>query len=439
MLSDIDNINLNDVKVKIYLKKRGVFIELVVVNKSVTTLFDNQIIIDSKICYFDTMLKQTLLFFFILSVFNSSAQIVDEKIQIDSLTEIVKVIYKPTINTTYYFKEVAVFADDTSQVAVEKSYTSYGQNGLYKAYYKTGRLKIKTVFANDKINGEWTYYDLNGIIITKGIYKAGVKHGYWAYKSLNIFGRYRRGVKNRKWKRFDANGKKHLSHYKNGILTGGEGYDGDEKIEGVLPRRNIFAKIFPKKRKKTDTIIESKIPEVTPEVAVKSTPEVIEELPEVVTEEITKEYKQAISFLKTNALFKRKIKEFSKGSIKKYFKSNVFQFEILPQMKSLSMASFIKEADDDKIAVAVIDLLLNNESENLKNHFNGNNVIENSDLQGYSTDKASLVKVTFSDIKYNLLRIDVDWKRKEEKLQFKVLLYFDNNGVLKGAEYQKPQ
>jgi hypothetical protein len=397
-----------------------------VVNKSVTTLTKSRIITNGKFRYFESMLKHTIFFSFLFGTLVSFSQVVNENIQIDTLMETVRVIYKPTINTTYYFKKIAVFADDTSQVAVEKSYTSYGQNGLYKAYYKSGRLKIKTVFAKDKMNGEFTYYDPKGIIIIKGMYKAGVKHGYWAYKSLNIFGRYKRGVKNRKWKRFDPNGKKYLSHYKHGNLTGGEGYDGDEKIEGVAPRRNIFSAIFPKKNKKKSISVQ----EVD---TLKGKP--IQEDQEVKN---IKEQEQAISFLKTNALFKRKIKEFSKGSIKKHFKHNVFKFDVLPQTKALSMSYFFKEVDDDKIVVAVIDLLLKNERDNLLEHFNGKNTAENINLNSYSTNNESPIKITFSDLKYNLLRIDVDWKKKEENLKFRLLLYFDNKGVLKGAEYEKP-
>ena len=116
--------------------------------------------------------------------------------QIDTTTESLKVIYHPENTSSYYFKKIAVFANDTSQIAVEKSFTNYGQNGVYKVFYPNGRLKIKTVYANNKINGEWVYYNPKGVIITKGLYKNGVKHGYWAYKSIRTYGRYKNGYKN---------------------------------------------------------------------------------------------------------------------------------------------------------------------------------------------------------------------------------------------------
>ena len=93
-------------------------------------------------------MKKILILVLLLPLF-SSAQIVEEVIQIDTTTEIIKVIYKPVVSSSYYFKKVAVFADDTSQIAIEKTYNSNGQNGIYKVYYPSGRLKIKTVFANN--------------------------------------------------------------------------------------------------------------------------------------------------------------------------------------------------------------------------------------------------------------------------------------------------
>ena len=119
----------------------------------------------------------TLFFSFTLLSYQSFSQVVEEIIQLDTVYETYKVIYKPTVSTSYYKKKIAVFANDTSQIAIEKTYTSYGQNGVYKVYYPTGRLKVFTVFANDKINGEWTWYDKKGVILIKGVYKNGELEG----------------------------------------------------------------------------------------------------------------------------------------------------------------------------------------------------------------------------------------------------------------------
>ena len=394
------------------------------VNKSVTTLIESGIIITSKICYFGVMLKLMLFLSFLLSGLTSFSQVVEEKIQIDTANQIIKVIYKPIDKSTYFYKKVAVYADDTSQVAVEKTYTKLGQNGLYKVYYPNGRLKIKTVFGNNKINGEWTYYDTKGIIITKGIYKEGVKHGYWAYKSLRIYGRYKKGLKNRKWKRYRKNErnnkteKKYFSHYKNGKLTGGEGF-GSEKP--------IF--LYEEKETVKEPVIEYN------------------------DKDISKEYSQAISFLTNNTLFRRKIKQKFGGSIKKYFRKEKFSFVLSPSILPLDITFFVKESSEGKILVSKIDSLLKNNSDSLKVLFNGGSEEQNEALYNYSTDGESLMWVFFSKVNQNLLRIDVvkydkaievkdfqgQYNSAKESQKFKILLYFDNQGTLKGAEYEKSQ
>jgi len=387
------------------------------------------------------MLKLIFFFTYLFSVFASFSQVVEEVIQIDTTREVVKVIYKPIIKSAYYFKKVAVFADDTSQIAIEKSYNKFGQNGLYRVFYPSGRLKVKTVFANDKFNGEWTYYDPKGLIIIKGIYEDDIKNGYWAYKRLRIYGRYKKGFKNKKWKRFDKTDKKYLSHYKNGILTGGEGYDGDEKVDGKPVKRNIFNSLFHKKTKPTEPIVN--------EIKTRGG-EVIREQNE---NNISKEYQQAITFLTSNDLFRRTIKRYFGGSIKKYFKKDKFQFIISTDIISLSISSFVRESEQGKIMVSKIDSLLKTETEALKRSFNGHQVEKNEALYNYATiqDNFYPFTVIFSKFNYQLLRIDVVWNKLNEEFvsheemnklvpdnqKFQMLLYFNNEGVLKGAEYQK--
>ncbi|PCI94039.1 MAG: hypothetical protein COB15_15080 [Flavobacteriales bacterium] len=352
-----------------------------------------------------------LLLLVVLFPFFTSAQVVEELIQIDTTSETIKVIYKPKTTSSYYFKKIAVFADDTSQIAIEKSYTSYGQNGIYKVYYPSGRLKIKTVFANNKVHGEWTYYGLDGIIITKGIYKEGVKHGYWAYKSLRIYGRYKKGLKNKKWKRFDESENKYISHYKKGVLTSGEGV-GDE-VPTYLSK--------PKQPKSVDT----------------------NTIVEVDTNKISKEYEQTIAFLTNNVLFRKALKKHFGTSmknslaIKKLFDKERFQFAISPEITALSISTFIKESEEGKIVVANIDSLLKNEKVNIQQEFSGKKIEENQTLKNNSTDLESPMKIAFSEVKFNLLRLDVIWTFKEEGRKFQVLLYFDEKGKLKGAEYEK--
>ena len=361
--------------------------------------------------------------FFLISSFFFS-QIVEERIFIDTTIETISVVYKPVEKSTYYFKKIAVFANDTSQVAVEKSFNNFGQNGIYKVYYPSGRLKIMTVFANDKINGEWTYYDPSGIIITKGIYRNGVKHGYWAFKSLRIYGRYKKGLKNRKWKRFDQGETKHLSHYKNGVLTGGEGYGNETPI------------IIYKTADTTSTKIKN-------EGGLK----------------ISIEYEQAISFLTENVVFKKKYKEHFGGDdlkvvrvLKTHFKKKEFRYLLATSVINLDISKFIEESNNKKIEVAKIDSVLKENVNQWESVFDKQQAEIKNGLNDYSTDELSKVSVYLSPVYKGLMRVDVVWYKEftednfsflryqdtPQNQKFRVLLYFNDEGILKGAEYEKP-
>jgi len=369
------------------------------------------------------MVKHYVLIFIFIVPILSFAQVVEEKIQIDTISEIIQVIYRPQVSTTHYTRKIAVFANDTSQVAIEKSFSKKGLSGIYKVYHPNGKLKIRTVYANNRINGEWTYYDENGIILTKGNYVEGIKHGYWAYKSLKVYGRYRNGLKFWRWHKIDANSKKVKSTYKKGVLAKGEGF-GEKFVPGNLINTEPKYSMNPTKN---DGVV-------------------------------GEEYKQVISFLKENLVFKKALKaHFSKNKLKdvrklkKYFFRGQFQFVIAPLEMNLDINSFIEDSENGRIAVAKIDSLLKNNNE-LPKLFSESIVEENIMLFNNSTMKSSKMGVYFSKIQQNLLRIDVvhfkeelvidsfksGYSSSEKGQRFEVLLYFDNEGVLRGAEYEKP-
>ena len=54
-------------------------------------------------------------------------------------------------------------------------------------------------------------------------------------------------------------------------------------------------------------------------------------------------------------------------------------------------------------------------------------VKEEKALQNKSTDIDSPISIVFSEVKNNLLRLDVNWNFKEETNKFQLLLYFDDN------------
>ena len=369
-------------------------------------------------------IKSTIFISFLLFYTNFYAQVVvEETIQLDTAFEKIYVVYKPTNTSTYFTKKTGVFADDTSKIAIEKTFNKNGQNGVYKVYYPSGRLKVFTVFANNKINGEWTWYDEKGIILVKGNYVDGVKHGYWAYKKFKIYGRYKKGLKHKRWIRKDINEKKYISHYQNGILKAGEGHESDN-----LPIRSI----------KDSTTVK---PDTSQQHINQQSAEV----------------EQIISFLTENIVFKKALKTHFGGSlkqtlgVKKYFKNDKFLFAVSPTVLSLSYAPFYRQSTAGKMEVAIIDSILKTQT----NNFDKQPITlvrTNNDLFLQSTQKTSPMVVYFGELNANLMRIDIvkynepieensfleKYTTANENQKFSILLYFDKNTVLKGAEYQKP-
>lgn len=370
-------------------------------------------------------MKRLLLSFLFLIPLISLTQEVEEIVQMDTITESIKVIYRPDIQTKYYTNKVAVYAIDTSQIAIEKSENSKGKSGLYKVYYPNGKLKIKTVYALDKLNGEWTYYNQNGVIKIKGNYQLGVKHGYWAYKELKTYGRYKNGKKHWKWHKINVNNKKEKSTYKKGVLIRGKGV-GSESLREFPVNNNQE----PRGNDSVNTI-----------------------------DPINKQYEQAITFLKENLVLKKALKEyFSKSSLKEirklkhFYLRGQFQFVIAPLEMNLPIDGFVEESRNNKIKVAKIDSVLKLSPNDLLQTFSNSVVKENDGLFHSSTKSDSKMAVSFSKIHENLLRINIvqlkESRAKSELAEamssiteeevFEILLYYNDKGILSGAEYEKP-
>lgn len=167
----------------------------------------------------DSSLRLLVVFFF-LNVEGVFAQVVEERILLDTNFITERVVYLP-FDSGYYYTERAVFANDTSTVAIEKVMSKGKKNGVFKSYYPSGKLKVKSIYGNDKLHGEQVLYDEDGSIIMKGVFNEGVKHGYWAYRKLDKYGRFRRGKQHWWWYTYDEQGKKRRSFYRNGrLLTG---------------------------------------------------------------------------------------------------------------------------------------------------------------------------------------------------------------------------
>jgi len=372
--------------------------------------------------------KYIFLYLFFLVSFFSTAQVVKEVIPIDTSSTTLKVIYKPDTEG-YYFKRVAVFADDTNQVAIEKTFTKYGQNGVCKVYYPSGKLMIFTVYANSKIHGDWTWYGEDGIINVKGKYREGVKHKFWAYKYDKSYGRYKKGLKNGRWTHFDVNGEKHVAHFQNGAFKYGE--------------KSFFKEFFAKNNTEKDTVIT--------EDGVKIAP-------------LSNEYNLVVNHLKSNYLFRKRFKYFyatkkkERVALDKHFdyKKDYFKFRLAPLQVPLDLTTFTDELAKGKITNVFIDTVLKSgliktiEQKNLTSNNYG--MRADSNLFEYSTEKDAEVIVYLSKIENNLIKAEIlncvlpdkelDYARfytSNSCVKMSILYYVDKDGVLHIEYEDDPQ
>lgn len=357
-------------------------------------------------------MSRVLLLFF-LSIFQTTfTQEVEEVIQLDTSSITLNVIYRqPTEG--YYFKKVAVYANDTNKIAIEKSFTNYGQNGMTKVFYPSGKLMVSTVYANSKINGDWTWFYENGNIKVKGQYKNGVKHGYWAYKYIKTYGKYKNEKKSGKWKYFDENGIKHLSYYRDGVC-----YKGTDNQAQAF---NIYAPI-PESQK---------------------------------TPKIDSSYYPIIHHLNKNYLFRKKFKYFfgnskkERAALDKHFnyKKDYFKFRVAPTQIPIVLSPFDNYANQKTIENTVIDSVLNNITIPQNESF-----FADSGLYYQSTDTLAEVIIYFSKPHNNIIKAEIlkcvlpkeninyeQFYQSHKCKKWSVLFYIDPNRKIGGIEYEKTQ
>lgn len=339
--------------------------------------------------------------------FLSFSQSIKETIVIDSISQVYDVIYLPTKEKGIFQKKTAVFSNDTSIVAIEKNFSNGRQNGIYKVYYPSGKLRIFTIYANNKINGDWSNYDEGGILVTKGKYQAGIKHGYWAYRSEKCYGKYRNGLKSGKWKCFNQNGGKHVNYYKKG--------------------KGKF-KDFEKEHS-------------TPSQKNKTTP-------------IKKEYANAINHIARNYYFRKVLKDYycktkaERNKFNRYFsKNDNFRFFIAPIIVPTGMADLI--TNNGNIKTIKIDSILKTNTKQYDTIFSNYKAYPNTNISSYSTDTSSTFSVFFSEIKNNLLRVDLieypstlerdysDSHTSGKGEKFAILFYFNDAKEVIEIKYQK--
>lgn len=103
-------------------------------------------------------------------------------------------------NDTVNGKKIAVYASDTTVTAYEKGYYEGYQTGVYKVYFPTGKLMESYVYQKGKKNGDYSLYSIDGTLLVKGEFTNDLRDGYWAYRQEKLYGRFKDGKKNGKWK-----------------------------------------------------------------------------------------------------------------------------------------------------------------------------------------------------------------------------------------------
>lgn len=361
-------------------------------------------------------------------------QVVEEKIPIDTSFISHQVVYKENVTKGVFSKKIAVFANDTSKIAVEKNFTNNYQNGIYKAYYPSGNLMVFAIYANAKLNGDYTYYDEIGKILIKGKFRAGIKHGYWAYRYLNCYGRYFNGKKTGRWKCQSEEGEKFITKHPNLYLNGATGFFSIRKSK----TENETQIVLPSEPNKnaTETKIDSS----------------------VVLEQIDTFYLSAITYLARNYYLRNRIKnQFAakkkdRANYDNYFnyKKDIFLFDIAPILVSSGLSPFLEE--EEPLKNKIIDSVLTSNPEKYKKAFTRSSPLNNEALHLYSTQPNSKMIVYFSEVVDNLMRVDVVELLASENVSTKnyeaiynnavqkkyaILLHFNSLKEVDSAEYQQ--
>lgn len=340
-----------------------------------------------------------------------SQNVIDEKVVIDTTEITYKVIHKETVGDYFQLKRY-VFAEDTSVIAIEKNFSNGVQNGLTRIYYPSGKLRVKAIYGNNKLQGEWVNYGEDGVIITKGKYNYGIKHGYWAYKSVRTYGRYVKGQKHRNWVKKDKNKNKHKAWYWRGEFKRG-------------------ADIF-----KEDYVTYEDTAFVAETVDTNGVTE------EVVTINVDERILATTKYLAGNYYLRKATKDFfrkTKKERKQFVDENVdydrdvFNFSVSSDMISADInwlfnpKIYIKEG---------LDSVRANHGEELKKYFAGLESSSNEELKKLSTKDDAKMIIYISEPKDNIIVVQLAEEISNESLKQTIILLLDNENKVQEALFQ---
>lgn len=138
-------------------------------------------------------------------------------------------------------KEVGTFTFYYDNGELKAKNTFRESDKVYTRMYGQGeKLAAEGVFVNKKRDSVWTYYDIDGNIVSREAYSNGVKDGmttaYFPDGKIAEIVEYEDGVKNGVWVQRYSNGRKRAEgKYAQGSLTGTVTYyrqDGSVRIKG---------------------------------------------------------------------------------------------------------------------------------------------------------------------------------------------------------------
>tara|TARA_R110001592_G_scaffold53477_3_gene163930 strand:- start:8086 stop:9219 length:1134 start_codon:yes stop_codon:yes gene_type:complete len=371
-------------------------------------------------------LKKVVLNLFILIPFISfSQEVIEEIIPIDTNSFTYKVIHKETVGDYFQLKRY-VFAGDTSTIAIEKNFSNGHQNGLTRVYYPSGKLRVKALYGNDKFQGEWTNYDENGIILIKGVYNFGIKHGYWAYKKEGIYGRYVKGKKHRNWKKKDKNGVKHKAWYWRGEFKRGAEIFNDDYIEytdtAYIASNNT-----------TDSSLNKN----------------------TVAINVDEKYINTVKYLAGNYYLRKVCKDYFRPNKKQRkifvdenvdYEKDVLKFQVASTIIPIDISYFMEQK---KLFKPTLDSLIKANGEAINQELQSIEKSVEKDLEKLSTDKYSNIIFFFTEITDRLVVLEIlenqgiavnDYDlihADNSNVRMKVLILLDENNEVLEVEYEQ--
>ncbi|MFT7614463.1 MAG: hypothetical protein ACI9J3_003445 [Parvicellaceae bacterium] len=173
-----------------------------------------------------------ILIIIVLVYFNISAHYGQQVLNIilpngTEISESVHLVLNDSVNG----KVKAVYASDSSKTLFTGNFVNGKANGRFLYYYKNGKYMQTMIYGYGDLHGDYAVYNEKGQIIKKGIYKNGLKHGFWIDKVSKLQGRYKKGEKHLYWKKTIN---KELKQFEKWFFSKGELKKGDAKTAESL-------------------------------------------------------------------------------------------------------------------------------------------------------------------------------------------------------------